>query len=390
MRLRSKYGVEPVFYRWSADHQGLHALVRQLLVALAPPPPPLPEPQPTSLREGPDPLPVTIGYDPRCYVPREAEEQVILTGLSNAGSPVVVLGPARFGKTALLSRVLDTACARDAAKGKQSRAVLIELDGFGEQERLSEQDFLAEIGLRLVQGVEGKDEWLDEAADQPGAAATRLTWLLRSRVLQTVTGRLILAIESADHLSRFGFASNVLGLLRSWAQQRQSPWDRLRITLAVSTQSFDISGSPFFNAATLVQLQDFDAAQVRALQELYRLPWTEEDRQLLTSVVGGHPFLLRLAMFECAMRGVTVREVVEASAGDGGIFRRHLVDSRDRLEPAQLEAIGRVLASPAATLDHNTVERLGGAGLIRRSGGSTTLRYPLYASYFQAACARPR
>lgn len=383
MRLRSKYGVEPVFYRWSLDHQGLPALIRQMLVDLKPRS--LPPPAPSN-PGGPDPLPVPMGYDPYCYVPRRTQEQVVLTGLSNAGSPVVLLGPVRFGKTAMLKRILDTACAADAENGEQSRSVLIELDTFGEKELLSEEDFLLEIAVRLVQGVDGLDIWVDEAWDRPGMAGTRLTWLLENHILKTVTGRLILAIESADELSRVGFSGTVLALLRSWAQEHNGPWNRLRTALAVSTQSFNISGSSFFNAAMLVQLLDFDDAQILALQKLYRLPWDAEDRTTLTSEVGGHPFLLRLAMFECAVRGVPVSTVVAESIGDGGIFRRHLDYLRAHLTSSQLKAIARVLDSGTAALDAETEEHLVGAGILRGSAGSYQLRYPLYARYFRRQC----
>jgi hypothetical protein len=314
-------------------------------------------------------------------------------GLEEAGSPVVILGPSRFGKTALLRHVLDEACKADREEGKQSRAVLIELASFGPEAQESYEDFLRELGARIVEQVEGDEAWIDEAFGKPQTPTRRLQWLLKNRVLNTVTERLILAIESADQLQRFNFWENVLGLLRSWAQEsKTAPWDRLRIAIALSTEPTllkeEIHRSPFFNAATPVRLDDLGAAQVKELQGVYRLRWSDEERAQLIALVGGHPYLLRLAMYESALHGTRVERIVEEARQGGGIFHDFLGQTRRKLGPELLKALCAVLAGPAADLHPDVEDRLRGAGLLRGTRGGYRLRYPLYETYFREVCAR--
>lgn len=397
LRLQGKYGIRPVFYRWSRHHEGLCAIVRALRAALAPERPAAAGSSAPPSRRGSGPPPAalapTAGYDPDCYVKHGDVERRTLVGLSDAGSPVVLLGPARSGKTAVLRHVLEAALRDDAAAGKQSRAVLVELAAFGPEAQNSYEDFLHELASRVVEGVDGDDAWTAEAWARPLTPARRLSWLLKHHVLTKVTGRLILAIESADQLPRFNFWENVLGLLRSWAQESNTPpWDRLRIAIAVSTEPTrlkeEIHRSPFFNAALLVRLDDLGDAQVRELQALYRLRWTDEERALLTGLVGGHPYLLRIAMYESALHGVSVRTLVEDAANGGGVFADFLGQLRRKLSPELLEAVCRLLADGRTELHPDVEDRLRGAGLLRGSPGAYQIRYPLYERYFRGVCDR--
>lgn len=395
-RLQGKYGVRPVFYRQSPRHEGLPALVEEMLSALRPARPSMPPEPPTpSLRPPPEPLPPTAGYDPLCYVRHADIERRVISGLAEAGSPVVLLGPARSGKTALLRHVLDAAVHADHAAGKQSRAVLIEMSTFGLEAQDDDGAFFYELASRLVEGVEGDEAWLEEAWSRALLTpARRLTWLLKTKVLNTVTERLIIAIESADQLPRFNVWEHMLGLLRAWAQESKEPWDRLRIAVAVSTEPTllreEIHRSPFFNAAMLVRLDDLGEAQVEELQGLYRLRWGAEDRRHLMDLVGGHPYLLRLAMYEGALHGTTVRRVIEDAHRDGGIYQDFLGQLRRKLGPDLLAALCAVLAGNAGQMHPDVEDRLRGAGLLRGTPGAYRIRYPLYESYFRQVCARAK
>src|SRR6185369_7725413 len=120
----------------------------------------------------------------------------------------------------------------------------------------------------------GPDDWTKDALARPGGAAGRLEWLLRRRVLGSVTGRLLLAIEWSDDVPEVDFWDGVLGMLRSWVQRSDAPWDRLRVVLAVSTMPTQthsgVSQSSFFNAALQVRLDDLGPAQIAHVAKIYR------------------------------------------------------------------------------------------------------------------------
>lgn len=402
-RLRGKYGVEPVFYRQTPKHEGLHEAVRALRRAAqpsSPPPPPAPPPpSPTSLRPADEPLPPTAGYDPRCYARREPLERQVLSALRDAGTPIILLGPSRFGKTAVLRYVLSSALDADRAAGKLSRFAHVDLSELGPDAQTSFDDFAYALAACIVERVQGEDAWLEEAWRRPGGAVRRLTWLLEKRALPAVTGRLVLAIESSSQLPSFW--ESVCGVLRAWAQNRDAPWDRLRLALAVSTEptlfKSEVSQSPLFNAATLVRLDDLRLPEIAQIARVYQLDWSDADLGALAERIGGHPYLIRLAMYEAALRGWTMSELLaDADAPGGGIFYDFLRSARDGLGPALTAVLCDVLAKPTTRLDPDTEDRLRGAGVVRWLAGQGTgngvyrFRYALYQRYFRGECARRR
>jgi hypothetical protein len=394
-RLLGKYGVQPVFYRATKDHGGLPGVIRELLQAVRPSAVSLlPEPPKASL-DPRIPLPPTAGYDQRCYVPRPTLERQVDAGLISPGTPVVLLGPSRFGKTALLEHVLDAARRADHAAGKQSRLIRVALDTLEPGVFQHFDDFLYELGCHLVSGVDGDPSWLEEAWDLSGSAPMRIDALLKRHILHTVNGRLFLAIEGLGELHRTGFASAFLGVLRSWAQNASHPaWGRLRLAITVSTEPSlfreEIHRSPFFNATLLVRLPDLSLDEVLALRTRYGLPWDRATCEELMDLVGGHPYLCRTAMFQAATTGQELRALLAQAHERGGIFEAFLAHLWHELTPTLQHEVVRVLTEPRARLALDVEDRLRGAGLLRGGPGHHGLRYALYERYVRETCLAPR
>lgn len=394
-RLLGKYGVEPVFYPATPDHRGLPDLVRELLRAVRPSAVSLPPDAPRAPVDTRGPLPPTAGYDQRCYVPRPSLERQVDAGLVSPGTPVVLLGPSRFGKTALLEHVIDVARRADHAAGKQTRLVRVALDAFEPSVFQVFDDFLYELGCHLVSGVDGDPAWLEEAWDLSGSAPMRIEALLKRHVLHTVNGRLFVAIEGLGELHRTGFASAFLGVLRSWAQNASHPaWSRLRLVLTVSTEPSlfreEIHRSPFFNATLLVRLPDLSLDDILALRTVYGLPWDRAACEELMDKVGGHPYLCRTAMFQAATTGQDLRSLLERSHEPGGIFEPFLAHLWHDLTPELQQAVVRILTESRARLALDVEDRLRGAGFVRGGPGNYRLRYALYETYVRDVCMAPR
>lgn len=390
-RLGGKFGVEPIFYRADPTHEGLPAVVRELLRNVRPSlniPLPGSEPQ---FRPHSEPLPPTAGYDQRCYVARPDLERHVEAAIASPGTPVVLLGPSRFGKTALLRHVVERACREDHAAGRQSRAVHIALDTFALSRTTPLDDFLYELGCHMVSGVDGDKGWLEEVWDLSGSGLTRMEALMRRHVLNTVNGRLILTLEGLEELHKTSFSSSFLGMLRAWAQNASHPaWGRLRLAITVSTEPSlfkeEIHRSAFFNAALLIRLPDLRRNEVEALRDIYGLAWTRKECDSLMDLVGGHPYLLRAAMFEAAQHGTNLSAILAGSHLPGGIFEPFLSRLYHEVRSELLDVIFKILGDPGTRLSVEVEDRLRGAGLLRGGPGAYRLRYALYESYLRDVC----
>ncbi|HMU37604.1 MAG TPA: AAA-like domain-containing protein [Pseudomonadota bacterium] len=327
--------------------------------------------------------PPHAAYDPAWYVSREDEEQKALGYLDFPGQPVVLWAPELFGKTWLLRHLLSNTQKHDA----KSQVVAINLDLFdksGWQQQQGLEPFLRElalhIGLALGETTETvQQEW---TTSSPTANLDRF---MRRRILPKVTeqsGRLFLAIDRADAVLGSPFQNTFFGILRGWAEAEES-WSCLRLLLSISTTpALLVSNrhqSPF-NLTDAVELRDMNDTQVQKLCDLYHLSWGKEERGVLRNWVGGHPYLVRLALFNAVKQNVSPRELFDPGHPAFGVFDRFLnrVTERLRAFPERFEALQRVLVDPATDLRDAELPLMRAGILVRDAENHHFPRYELY------------
>src|SRR5205823_818340 len=112
------------------------------------------------------------------------------------------------------------------------------------------------------------------------------------------------------------------------------------------------------------------------------LSCTQADLDDLKSLIGGHPYLIRLALFQAATSKLSISDAVAPRAG---VFTDYLQRYRRRLnkDPALFAALREVWsahrAGGSAALAPQLFERLRSAGLIiLDDAGACRLRYRLY------------
>jgi hypothetical protein len=106
------------------------------------------------------------------------------------------------------------------------------------------------------------------------------------------------------------------------------PWDRLNVVIAHSTEASlwiqDIYQSPF-NVGEQVRLKDFKPAQIADLNQRYgHVLKTDAELSRLFELVGGHPILVRQAMYSMAIFKSSLKEFEREAAEDDGPFGDHL------------------------------------------------------------------
>lgn len=312
--------------------------------------------------------PPRSAYDPAWYISRSEEESQALEALEYPGAAIALIAPEAFGKTWLLQHLL-------AAVQGRGRVVNLDLRAFGDAELMKNYSrFLRELARQIL---------VDACGTRPeiAAAAIEEAWcysdnpidnintLMRRKILcEFSDGKwLILALDGVDALGRHPYLEDFFTLLRSWMDSAgRPPWSALRLLLSLSTAPrlliSSIHQSPF-NIATQLHLSDFNEEQIARLAALHELSWDRSERQDLQSLIGGHPYLLRLAMYEARRHG---RSIADLTAPQSRIFMDFLAqkDRWLRTVPLVRDAFMRSLTDARASIDFDCFDRLRHAGLL--------------------------
>jgi hypothetical protein len=326
------------------------------------------------------PQPPGAAYHPAWYIARPAEERAACDYLDAPGAPAVLWGPELFGKTTLLRYLLTRLQQQD----KQCRSVNLDLAMLDRVAKESLGSLLYELAVRMVEAVDGPPDWVQAAWERPGDPKRKLSLLLSRKILPAQPGRLVLALDRVDAVWGMSYQDDFFSLLRAWAEDACSePWSQLRLLLSVSTTPTQlcasVSQSPF-NLTPPIYLSDFSGEQAGELVRRYRLPWRDGELAALMTLVGGHPYLLRLAMYKSAT-GTAIHRILDEASRSGGLFEPQLNRYRSwlRQHPALLAAAQRLHKDPRCSLALDEEHRLHSVGLIRQDDtGAYRLRCRLY------------
>ncbi len=343
------------------------------------PTPPLPEFDESVLQELETPGGAVKLRD-ELYIEREADLR-LQRELIKPGTTTIIRAPRQTGKTSLLVRGLYYAHqngARNADLNMQSVASedLTSLDSF--------LRFLAEfIADELELDLEVEKLWHSSLP-----STRKLTKLFRRYILTKDDNPIILAIDEADRLLHSGFSADFFGLIRSWhdTRSRDERWNRLNIVLVISTEPYllipDLSQSPF-NVGYKIQLDDFDDDQVRDLNQRHNSPLKECDIPQFMTLLNGHPYLTRLALYTLVTEQLTWTELNDIAVTAQSPFSDHLrhhyrllLNNRD-LRVALEEVIKRERCN-----NEKAFFCLQQAGLVKGVGDKCACRCGLYRSYF--------
>lgn len=340
--------------------------------------PPLPAAQPLTL-EDPE---GAIASDSVFYVERPPDARLVAVAVQE-GKTISITGARQMGKSSLLNRV------RAAANKAGKRTVFLDFqlldDAVLQDDDRFYRRFCAWIAseLRLPSRID--EHWDDSLGNKQCC-----TLYVEHYILAEVPGSLVLLMDEVERMFKAAFRSEFFGMLRSWhnSRARVPIWKRLDLALATSTEPFllidDPTQSPF-NVGTVAALQEFSAAQVAEVNRRHGAPLDAERTARLVALVGGHPYLVRRALYLIASGQYTADDLFAEALRDGGPFKDHLRGhlfrlSRDRELCRSFDQIIR----HGTCADERIVFRLESAGLVRLTEDRGVVpRYPLYAEYFR-------
>jgi len=318
----------------------------------------------------------------RFYIKREADAR-LKREIMKAGTTTTIRAARQTGKSSLLVRGVHHARENGARVG------YLDLQRVDSDHLTSPTAFLrylAELVVRELRlGVaEVEKLWRGSLGPQD-----KLTYLMGDYVLPRCDGQIVLAMDEVDRLLQTSLHNDFFALLRSWHNSRalDDQWNRLNIVMVISTEPYllipDANQSPF-NVGLRLYLEDFNAAQVRDLNERHGSPVTGSDFPQLMELLNGHPYLTRKALYTLFTERLTWADLVRVAPTDQGPFgdhlRRHHWLLRDK--PDLREALRQVVHHNRCT-DEMAFFRLLRAGLVKGSGNVCKCRCDLYRIYFE-------
>lgn len=316
------------------------------------------------------------------YVARAADAE-LKRNVLKMGSLTTIRAPHQTGKTSLFVRGIHHA--------HQHGCKVVQLDMQRvDQEKLETYDgflrYLANyIVWKLRIEVDVAQLWRDELGSQDN-----LSMLLEDHVLPATDKPVLLAIDEVDRLLKTDFHTDFFALLRSWhdSGSYQQAWRKLNLLLVISTEPHllitNVNQSPF-NVGLKLDLQDFNEAQVRQLNQRHGSPVPEEEISDLMRLLNGQPYLTRQALYTLVKQpSLTWRDLKRIAATEEGPFASHLrhynwlINNKKNLKAALKQIIEQNQCR-----DEMIFYRLRRAGLVKGSRNACSCRCDLYRIYFE-------
>ncbi|MGB3404141.1 MAG: AAA-like domain-containing protein [Microcoleaceae cyanobacterium] len=362
----------------------------------------------TTLPEFPDsPIPPDSPF----YIPRSPIEELAEAEITEPGSVIRIIAPRKMGKSSLMLRLLDHAVQ------KSYQTVNLDLRQADDRVFTSLDKFLRWFCANISREL-NRTPQLDEYWDYELGSKVSCSVYFQHYILESIPTSLVLGFNEFDRIFKYPeITSEFLPLIRLWSEQAKSTeiWQKLRMVVSHSTEIYiplKLMQSPF-NIGLPLTLPPLTPKQVQALALRYGLEWVSdtEIRQLM-EIVGGHPYLIQLALYyfkysdsillnqqpySATVAPVSASSIptdqqqqlftrfIRQAATESGIYSDYLRGLLSTLnQEPQLGVILKqmLLRDRPIELEPLQIHQLKSLGIIKLEGDRATLSCDLYRQYF--------
>jgi len=322
----------------------------------------------------------------RFYIARPPIESRCYETIVQPGALIRIKAPRQMGKTSLMARILHHA----EQQGSRTVALSFQLANrriFANSDTFL-QWFCASVGQELGMLEHLPKCW--ELADLIGSNQCCKAYF-EQYLLSESSPPLTLGLDESDRLFESPeIADDFFGLLRALHEEakRRDIWKKFRLIVVHSTEVYiplDVNKSPF-NVGLPIELSEFNSQQVQELAARHKLNWSATEVAELMALVGGHPYLVRLAMYRIVCQDVTLNQLLKSATTEAGIYSDHLRRHLWNLEkyPELIEAMREVASvSNPVKLRLELGFKLNSMGLVKLDGNYCSARCSLYEEYFR-------
>jgi hypothetical protein len=318
------------------------------------------------------------------YIERPLIEVRCYQTILKPGALIRIKAPRQMGKTSLVDRILHYATVQNY---RTVRLNLLQ----AEPAALSDLNQFLRWFCACISQKLRLENALETYWDCDRGSIVNCTTYLQEHVLEQIDGALVIALDEVDRLFQHSnIAQSFFPMLRSWYEEAKTMevWEKLRLIVVHSTENYgelDINQSPF-NVGLPIELTDFTAEQVNDLAQRHHLSLNLDQQTQLMNLLGGHPYLIRLALYHLACQDVTLDQLLQDAATPVGIYEDHLRRHWKNLSdsPSLAEAFLMVVtATEPLRIGLIQTYQLYSMGLIHKQGDAVIPRCLLYRKYFQ-------
>lgn len=342
--------------------------------------------QSTSARNNNLPFPEgSVPLSSPFYVELARVESLCYETIMKPGSLIRIKAPELMGKTSLMNRIFHHAAQHNY------QTVYLDLKSVDKGILTNLDKFLrwlcCLVGRQLKLENRLNEYWDTEIL----GSNDNCTVYFEEYLLTEINCPLVLGLDGVDRIFAYNeVVEDFFGMLRSWHEKGKISdiWQQLRLIIAHSTEVYiplDMNQSPF-NAGIPVELREFDAEQIQNLARLHGLNWHSTQVDKLMKMVGGHPYLVRLAMYYISSGQVKLEQLLQEGPTEAGVYSNHLRRYLQVLQqvPNLARGLKEVVTSPEPVeLDSMLIYKLYSMGLVQRLDNYVMPRCNLYREYFQ-------
>ena len=335
-------------------------------------------PEPPKILEVPEGV---VPLNSEFYIERSRMEADCYQQILRPGSMIRIKAPKSMGKTSLLNRIIKHA--------QTNEYQLVRLDfRDAETEIFSNTNkffhwfcFNISEQLKLECNID---------LQARGGILVNCKKYFQTEVLEAIDCPLVLALEEIDCIFHYEeIAQEFLKMLRSWFEETKKTdiWENLRMVLLHSTNVYvelPHNQSPF-NVGFPVELTEFSQPNILDLARRHQLSWETDEAMALMAIVGGYPYLVRMALYHLHDSNLSLVEVLQNVATDVGIYRHHLQSHWANLQKySELKAALKqvVFADCSVKLEQVLEFKLLSTGLVKQNQHGITPSCQLYRDYF--------
>ena len=341
------------------------------------PSPPSPLPRNLEQPEG------QVSLDSPFYIQRPPIESDCYEAIVKPAALIRVKAPRQMGKSSLMSRILHHA----QQQGYQTASLNFHS---ADAEFLTNLDQFLQWFCVSISDELNLEEKLDKYWKGPLGSKNKCTKYFQRYLLSEMKSPLALGLDDVDQIFQHpAIATDFFGLLRAWHERgkNEKVWKKLRLIIVHSKEVYiplNINQSPF-NVGLPIELSELSQAQVQGLIRLHRLDWSEEQGEQLMAMVGGHPYLVRWALYKIGRGRMTLAELLRVAPTEAGPYgehlRRHLLNLE---ENADLHSAIKQVIAADSPVEIGAAEgfKLRSMGLVKFQGNAVMPLCSLYRQYF--------
>lgn len=344
------------------------------------PPSPI-EPEPIRLETPEGQVPLGSPF----YVDRPPIEAECYDTIMKPGALIRVKAARQMGKSSLMMRIL----AHAQAQGCRSVPVYCqEAEGeiFASLDQFL-QWFCATIAEELGLDADVELFWRRGSL----GSKRKCTNYMQQVILAAASNPLVLGLDEVDLVfQHLKIAQEFFALLRAWHERGKNDpvWQKLRLVIVHSKEVYiplDMHQSPF-NVGVPIELPEFTLEQVEGLAQCHGLRLSPEQVTELVAMVGGHPYLVRVALYDLARQRRSLAQWLQVAPTQEGPYydhlRRHLLNLQGN--PSLVKAMKQVIAaSHPVQIGSDEAFQLRSMGLVKFQGNAVVPLCDLYCQYFR-------